>query len=113
MTSKLELETVDLKVQERVAWITLNRPESLNAFTPQMGRELTVWCSIGSSEDRGRSRARAEAAPGRGLLVRRRPEAGGVLGRDGGTDLLTPLREVFHPLILRLRTLGEAGDRSG
>ena len=40
MTSKLELETVGLQLQEGVAWITLNRPESLNAFTPQMGREL-------------------------------------------------------------------------
>ena len=36
----LELETVELRLQERVAWITLNRPEALNALTPQMGREL-------------------------------------------------------------------------
>jgi enoyl-CoA hydratase/carnithine racemase len=36
----LELETVELRLQERVAWITLNRPDALNALTPQMGREL-------------------------------------------------------------------------
>ena len=34
------LETVELQLRERVAWVTLKRPESLNAFTPQMGREL-------------------------------------------------------------------------
>ena len=37
-----ELETVELKVEERVAWLTLNRPEALNALTMQAGRELTV-----------------------------------------------------------------------
>src|SRR4051812_6718091 len=27
-------ETVDLQIEERVAWLTLNRPDKLNALTP-------------------------------------------------------------------------------
>ncbi len=103
MTSKLELETVDLRVQERVAWITLNRPESLNAFTPNMGRELLLVLDR-LSEDR-EARAVVLRGAGRGFSSGADLKQAASWGADGRTDLLTPLREIFHPLILGLRTL--------
>jgi enoyl-CoA hydratase/carnithine racemase len=35
-----EFETLRFKVKEGVAWVRLNRPDRLNAFTPQMWAEL-------------------------------------------------------------------------
>ena len=38
----LDLETVEVKVVERVAWITFNRPDALNAWTRQFASELST-----------------------------------------------------------------------
>ncbi len=103
MTPKLELETVDLQLQEGVAWITLNRPESLNAFTPQMGRELlSVLDRLAEDRD---VRALVLKGAGRGFSSGADLKQAASWGADGRPDLLTPLREVFHPLILRLREI--------
>ena len=33
-------ETVDVKVEEGIAWVTLNRPEKKNAMSPTLNREM-------------------------------------------------------------------------
>jgi 2-(1,2-epoxy-1,2-dihydrophenyl)acetyl-CoA isomerase len=99
----LELETIDLQLRERVAWITLNRPESLNAFTPQMGLELTaVLGHLAAEPD---VRALVLTGAGRGFSSGADLKQAATWGADGRPDLLVPLREVFHPLIMRLRTI--------
>jgi len=35
-----DLETIELKVSDRVAWIVLNRPDALNAWTRQLGVDM-------------------------------------------------------------------------
>ncbi|MDE3131525.1 MAG: enoyl-CoA hydratase/isomerase family protein, partial [Acidobacteriota bacterium] len=99
----LELETVELQLRERVAWITLNRPGSLNAFTPQMGRELLAVLDHVAS-DPG-VRALALTGAGRGFSSGADLREVASWGADGRPELLTPLRQIFHPLILRLRTI--------
>jgi 2-(1,2-epoxy-1,2-dihydrophenyl)acetyl-CoA isomerase len=100
---ELELETVDLQLRERVAWVRLNRPDSLNAFTPQMGRELlAVLDHVETDPD---ARAVVLSGAGRGFSSGADLKQAASWGADGGVDLLTPLREIFHPLILRLRGL--------
>jgi 2-(1,2-epoxy-1,2-dihydrophenyl)acetyl-CoA isomerase len=97
------LETVELELRDRVAWVTLNRPGSLNAFTPQMGRELlAVLDHVATAEQ---PRALVLTGAGRGFCSGADLREVAFWGADGKPDLLTPLREVFHPLILRLRTL--------
>lgn len=45
-------ETLDVKIEERIAWITLNRPDKLNALTPTSMRELRrVFTEIDDDED--------------------------------------------------------------
>ncbi len=46
------LETLELKIEERVAWLTLNRPDKLNAINPQMMRELlTTFTELDANEE--------------------------------------------------------------
>jgi len=98
-----ELETVEVQLQERVAWITLNRPASLNAFTPQMGRELMVALDQAATDPAVRVLVLTGA--GRGFSSGADLKEVAAWGGGDGPELLTPLREVFHPLIMRLRTL--------
>ena len=44
MPALRDFETILVEVKDRVCWITLNRPDRLNAFTPTMQAELReVW----------------------------------------------------------------------
>lgn len=99
----LELETVDLKLQERVAWITLNRPASLNAFTPQMGRDLMA--ALDRAETSGEARAIVLTGAGRGFSSGADLKQDALWNSDGTPRLLNLLKDVFHPLITKLRTV--------
>jgi 2-(1,2-epoxy-1,2-dihydrophenyl)acetyl-CoA isomerase len=97
-----ELEMVELKVEERVAWLTLHRPEALNALTAQVGRELMVAIDeVAASTD-----VRVVVLTGAGRAFSSGADLKEGFTRPGGKpDVTTPLREIFHPLILRLRAL--------
>lgn len=99
----LELETVELELQERVAWITLNRPESLNAFTPQMGNELMA--ALDRAAAAPQVRAIVLTGSGRGFSSGADLKQPALWTPEGKPDLLHLLRDVFHPLITRLRGL--------
>jgi 2-(1,2-epoxy-1,2-dihydrophenyl)acetyl-CoA isomerase len=98
-----ELETVELKVEERVAWLTLNRPEALNALTTQAGRELTLAVDeVAANSD---VRVLVLTGAGRGFSSGADLKEGLARPDGGKPDVATALREIFHPLILRLRSL--------
>jgi trans-feruloyl-CoA hydratase/vanillin synthase len=40
MTYEKRWETVDVKVEDGIAWVTLNRPEKKNAMSPTLNREM-------------------------------------------------------------------------
>jgi 2-(1,2-epoxy-1,2-dihydrophenyl)acetyl-CoA isomerase len=101
--SALKLETVQLTRSERVVWIVLNRPEALNAWTTQLGREMIAAFDDAAADPR--LRAIVLTGAGRAFSSGADLKAGGELGSDGSPDVLTPLREVYHPLILRVRTI--------
>jgi 2-(1,2-epoxy-1,2-dihydrophenyl)acetyl-CoA isomerase len=95
------LETVELRVTERVAWLTLNRPAALNAWTPQLGREL--GSALEHAADDPDVRAIVLTGAGRafssGADLKNRAEA------DGTMDVQTALRTVYNPVMLRVRTV--------
>lgn len=94
-----------MEVRERVAWIALARPDSLNALTPQMGHELLAAIELAGADPD--TRAVVLTGAGQGFCAGADLKQPVWFGADGKIDLLTPLREAFHPLILRLRTLAK------
>ncbi len=98
-----ERETVELELRERVAWITLNRPDALNAVNPRMGRELLAAVERVAGDPT--VRALVLTGAGRGFCSGADLRAVAGRGPDGTAELLACLDEVLHPLILRLRTI--------
>jgi 2-(1,2-epoxy-1,2-dihydrophenyl)acetyl-CoA isomerase len=97
----LELQTVELQVADGVAWITLNRPSALNAWTPQLGQEL--GSALDHVAEDPAVRAIVLTGAGRafssGADLKNRGES------DEATDVQTALRKIYNPVMLRVRTL--------
>jgi 2-(1,2-epoxy-1,2-dihydrophenyl)acetyl-CoA isomerase len=97
----VDLQTIELQVTDGVAWLTLNRPAALNAWTAQLGRELGAALDH-VAEDPG-VRAIVFTGAGRafssGADLKNRAEA------DGTMDVQTALREIYNPVMLRVRTV--------
>ena len=96
-------ETVDLRLDGAAATIELNRPQALNAWNEQLGRDLSeAVASVGADEAvravmiTGAGRAFSSGAD---LKEERGP------GDDGLPDLSQRLRELYHPIILGLREM--------
>ena len=101
--SVLNLETVELTRSDGAAWISLNRPEALNAWTHQLGRELTTAIDEAAADTEVRVIVLTGA--GRAFSSGADLKAGRMVGEDGKPDLKTPLREIYNPVILRVRTV--------
>ncbi len=98
----LQLETVAYEIEDRVAWVTLNRPEALNAWTHQLGEELIAALDAAAEDDD----VRAVVLTGAGRAFSSGADLrAGTVGANGKPDVATPLREIYNPLILRVRTL--------
>jgi 2-(1,2-epoxy-1,2-dihydrophenyl)acetyl-CoA isomerase len=90
---------VDYRVAEGIAWVTLNRPDSLNAWTTDLGEQLRDLLSDAAVDDRvkcvvltGAGRAFSSGADLRGPA-------------KTGDQVLVRLREVYNPAILACRTM--------
>ncbi|MGO9753168.1 MAG: enoyl-CoA hydratase/isomerase family protein [Solirubrobacteraceae bacterium] len=101
----LDLETVELQVVERVAWITFNRPDALNAWTRQFAQELSA--ALAHAERVQEIRSIVLTGAGRAFSSGADLRAGGEFDADGKLDVLTLLRQAYNPLILQVRTLAK------
>jgi 2-(1,2-epoxy-1,2-dihydrophenyl)acetyl-CoA isomerase len=98
----LAMETVELNIAGGVAWITLSRPDALNAWTRELGEDLRS--ALDHAAEAPEARAIVITGAGRAFSSGADLKAG-VLGVSGKPDVLTPLREVYNPVILRVRTM--------
>ena len=98
-----ELETVRLETEGAVAHMVLNRPEALNAWTEQLGRDMLEALDRIAQDDEIRSVV--VTGEGRAFSSGADLKAGGELGQNGKPDVLTRLRTVYNPVILSIRTL--------
>ncbi len=99
----VDLETVKLQVDGGVARIVLNRPEALNAWTVQLGQDMLAALSRAAEDED--VRAIVFTGEGRAFSSGADLKAGTELDANGKPDVLTPLRNVYNPLILRVRTV--------
>ena len=96
----MSYETILYEKSNGVATITLNRPQALNAFTPQMNNELSQ--ALREAERDGEVRCVVLTGSGRAFcagqdLKGRTREQRGSLGQS--------LRERYNPIILRIRNM--------
>jgi 2-(1,2-epoxy-1,2-dihydrophenyl)acetyl-CoA isomerase len=99
----LTLETVELNIAGGVAWIRLNRPETLNALTRDLGEEIRA--TLEHCAETREVRAIVLTGAGRAFSSGADLRTGFELTDDGKPDVLTALRDTYHPLILRVRTI--------
>jgi 2-(1,2-epoxy-1,2-dihydrophenyl)acetyl-CoA isomerase len=99
----LALETVELNIAGGVAWITLNRPDALNAFTLELGEELRS--ALDHAAETRATRAIVLTGAGRAFSSGADLREGFELAEDGKPDVAKALRETYNPLILRVRTI--------
>ncbi|HLH64752.1 MAG TPA: enoyl-CoA hydratase-related protein [Solirubrobacteraceae bacterium] len=94
-----EPQTVRVARDGGVAWITLNRPRTLNAWNVALGRELAAALR----EAEGDPAVRALVLTGAGRAF----SSGADLreGHDDARDVHDALTDLYHPLILSVRTL--------
>lgn len=88
-----------------VGRLTLNRPETLNAWTAELGRELKRIIEGEAAADSVRSVVITGA--GRGFSSGADLKAGFDAAQDGRPDIRKELGQVYHPAILGIRRLAK------
>ncbi len=97
----MEYETLRIEVKEKVAYITLNRPERLNAFDLELGRELHQ--ALHDIHDDNGVRAVLLKGTGKGFCG-----GGDVKEMYSARDkprFLRELTQVIHQCVLEIRTM--------
>jgi 2-(1,2-epoxy-1,2-dihydrophenyl)acetyl-CoA isomerase len=96
-------ETIIWEQSGAVGRLTLNRPESLNAWTAQLGEELLGVIEGDAAEDS--VRAVLVTGAGRGFSSGADLRAGFEPAQDGMPDIRKELHDVYHPAIAGVRRL--------
>src|SRR5690349_11886618 len=99
----LSYETVIWEESNGVGRLTLNRPETLNAWTAQFGSELKQVVE-GEAADES-VRAVLVTGAGRGFSSGADLKAGFDPAEDGMPDIKKELHEIYHPAIAGIRRL--------
>jgi 2-(1,2-epoxy-1,2-dihydrophenyl)acetyl-CoA isomerase len=96
-------ETVIWEQSGGVGRLTLNRPETLNAWTAQFGRELKQVIEGEAGQDS--VRAVLITGAGRGFSSGADLKAGFEPAEDGMPDIRSELHDIYHPAIAGIRRL--------
>ncbi|MDQ3433293.1 MAG: enoyl-CoA hydratase [Actinomycetota bacterium] len=100
----MSYETVKWEEREGVGRVTLDRPDSLNAWTEQLGHELGELVTERAAADS--IRAVLVTGAGRGFSSGADLKAGfSPHPGDGKPDVARRLHEVYHPIIAGIRRL--------
>ena len=108
-TALPELETVDLTVRDGVGWVTLDRPDALNAWNRQLGLDLRAAIEHVKDDDE----IRAVVVGGAGRAFSSGADLKDMSGREeeltasGRPDVYRTLTERYHPIITGIREMGK------
>lgn len=92
--------TIQLARADRVATVTLNRPDRLNALSSELLRELLA--ALNEVEDDGESRCLLLTGAGRGFSSGADLADGSIMQEGGPPDLGRALHERYHPVIRKM-----------
>ncbi len=101
----MSYKTIEWEQTGAAGRLTLNRPESLNAWTAELGHEL-LGVIEGEAADPS-VRALLITGAGRGFSSGADLKAGFELHEDGGPDVRKELHEIYHPAIAGVRRLAK------
>jgi 2-(1,2-epoxy-1,2-dihydrophenyl)acetyl-CoA isomerase len=99
----LPYETVIWEQSGAVGRLTLNRPDSLNAWTPKFGHELRQVLEVDAASDS--VRAVLITGAGRGFSSGADLKSGFEPADDGLPNLGKELNEIYHPVIAAVRRI--------
>jgi 2-(1,2-epoxy-1,2-dihydrophenyl)acetyl-CoA isomerase len=99
----MSYETVIWEQSGGVGRITLNRPDSLNAWTAQLGRDLKQAITVDAADPS--VRAVLVTGAGRGFSSGADLKEGFDPADDGMPDVRKELDELYHPIIAGVRRL--------
>jgi 2-(1,2-epoxy-1,2-dihydrophenyl)acetyl-CoA isomerase len=99
----MSYETVIWEQSEGAGRVTLNRPDTLNAWTAEFGRELKQVITAHAADPS--VRAVLVTGAGRGFSSGADLKEGFDPGDDGMPDVRRELHEVYHPIIAGIRRL--------
>jgi 2-(1,2-epoxy-1,2-dihydrophenyl)acetyl-CoA isomerase len=102
MSAEPQLETVNLRLSGGELRLELNRPDSLNAWIPQLGRDVLAALEFARTDE---VRSVTIIGAGRAFSSGADLRAGFEPTPDGHPDVATPLREIYHPIIAAVRRL--------
>ncbi|WP_316571257.1 enoyl-CoA hydratase-related protein [Neobacillus sp. YIM B06451] len=88
-------ETAIYEVRGETAWITLNRPDKLNAFTAQLNKDVASAVRTAARE----SSVRAIVITGAGRAFCSGQDLGDV---DENTDYSDVLRKLYNPMVMEI-----------
>ncbi len=96
----MDYDTIDFKLDDAIARITLNRPDRLNSFTAQMHEELKAALARASE-----ARVIILTGAGRGFCAGQDLNDRAVASGDQPTDLGVTVETGWNPLIKTLSTM--------
>lgn len=99
-------ETILLSIDNRIATLTLNRPDRLNSFTEQMHGEIRdALALVEQARVAGTARVLVLAAAGRGFCAGQDLSDRSVAPGAEGLDLGASVERNYKPLVLAIRNL--------
>jgi 2-(1,2-epoxy-1,2-dihydrophenyl)acetyl-CoA isomerase len=99
----MSYETVIWEQSGPIGRLTLNRPQTLNAWTADFGRELKQVVQSEAAQDS--IRAVLVTGAGRGFSSGADLKSGFEPAEDGMPDIRKELHEIYHPVIAGIRRL--------
>ena len=101
----MSYETVTWDVEDGVGRITLNRPESLNAWNEQFGLDLRDIVTKDAQDDAARALLITGAGRGFSSGADLKESGAGETDEDGLPNVRKRLNELYHPILVGLREL--------
>src|SRR3954466_2900456 len=101
----MSYETVTWNVEDGVGRITLNRPQTLNAWNEQFGIDLRDVVTKDAQDDSVRAILITGAGGGFSSGADLKESGAGEVDDDGLPNVRKRLKELYHPILLGLREL--------